>query len=128
MIDLDDVHGKAFAYYPRLQKVRDHLEQHLEDEISLATAAQVAGLGEKYFSTYFREKTGIRFKDWFAHVRVKRAAEIMRSAEHTITSTAFAVGFQDLSTLERACRKWMGMTARAYKKSVQPTRTARLDS
>ncbi len=110
----------AFQYYPRLHKVKEHVERHLSEDISLAAAAEVAGLEQKYFSTFFHAKTGVCFKGWLTHLRVNRAIELMRSRNHPITDIAFAVGFHDLRTFERAFKKHTGKTPRAYKKSVRP--------
>ena len=116
----DEADTKAFAYYPRLKKVKRYVDEHIEDKISLATAAQVAALEEKYFSTYFRKKAGICFTDWLAHARIKRAVDMMRVHDYTITWIAFAVGFREIRTFERAFKKYTGMTARAFKTTIGP--------
>ena len=120
MVDLEEVPAVAFAYYPRLKKVKEYVDQHLEDKIPLATAAQIAGLEEKYFSTFFHKKTGMCFTDWIARARVKRAADMMSAQDYTITWIAFAVGFRELRTFERAFKKCTGMTPQAFKRSVRP--------
>lgn len=116
----DAANEAAFAYYPRLAKVRDHVERHLSDGVSLADAARVAGLEEKYFSTFFHDKTGVCFRDWITRVRIDKAARMMQSQDHPITSVGLAVGFHDLRTFERAFKKCMGETPSAYRKSVRP--------
>ncbi len=120
MVESVEIPTAAFTYYPRLRKIKEHADQHLADDMSLGTAARIAGLEEKYFSTYFREKTGICYKDWITRARVEWAAEMMNTQDQLITGIAFAVGFRDLRTFERAFKKWMGTTPRKYKKSVQP--------
>ncbi len=44
MINQKDATAEAFVYYTRLTKVKKYVDQHLEDKISLATAAQIAGI------------------------------------------------------------------------------------
>jgi two-component system response regulator YesN len=120
MADQEGITATAFAYYPRLKKVKEYVDQHLEDKISIATAAQIAGLEDKYFSTYFRKKTGMRFTDWIAHARVARATNMMSKHDYTITWIASTLGFQELRTFERVFKKCTGMTAQSFKRSVQP--------
>ena len=120
MENLQQADAAAFVYYPRLKKVKAYIDEHFEDRISLANAAEVAGLEEKYFSTYFRKKTGVCFTDWIAYDRVKRAADMISAQDHSITSIAFTVGFQELRTFERAFKKYTGMTAQAFKRLAQP--------
>lgn len=113
-------HQAAFAYYPRLKRLKDHVDQHYDEELSLAVAARITGLEKKYFSTFFHEKTGVCFKDWLAHVRIARALEMLKAQDVSITRTAFAVGFQDLRTFERTFKRCTGMTPSAYKRKVRP--------
>ena len=110
----------AFAYYPRLARVRKHIEQHLSDAISLQTAAEIAGLEKKYFSAYFRSRTGVCFKEWSTRLRVRHAANMLAAKNHSISHVALVVGFRDLGTFERAFKQYLGMTPRAFKRKVRP--------
>ncbi len=115
----------AFSYYQRLQRVKDYIEQNYSKEITLNKAAQIAGLEKKYFSTYFRKKTGVRFTDWVAATRVARAKAMMESQNYNITEIGFAVGFQDLRTFERAFKRYTGMTPRDFRKSIRTSFSAK---
>ena len=44
----------------------------------------------------------------------------MRSQDHSITEIAYAVGFRDLRTFERAFKRHTGQTPLSFKKSVAP--------
>ena len=110
----------AFRYYVRLARLRIWLERHYGGEVSLRIAAGVAGLNAKYFSKFFRDKTGVRFSEWVHTVRIEKATEMMRQSNHSITTVAFEVGFGDLRTFERVFKKRMGMTPREYRESVRP--------
>lgn len=110
----------AFVYYHRLRRVKEHVERALADDISLTSAARVAGLETKYFSSYFRQKTGRCFKRWLAERRIESAMQMMKSCDYTISEVAFATGFRDLRTFERTFKKCTGTTPRAYRNSVRP--------
>lgn len=118
--DAQYINRSAFRYYRRLRRVESYVEQNYSHPITLGDAARVACLERKYFSAFFRDKTGIRFRDWLACVRVIRAAELMRQNDHTITQVAHAVGFGDLRTFERTFKKFKGTTPRQFKKTVGP--------
>ena len=60
----------AFHFYEPLRRVRDHVESHGPDSLSLDGAAKIACLERSYFSTFFRRKAGIRFSDWLGLLRV----------------------------------------------------------
>lgn len=110
----------AFSYYSRLEKLDSYVKQHYAEPLPLAIAARIAGLERTYFSRFFHDKAGICYHDWLSWVRVSRATELMQQRDLPVTTTAFAVGFQDLRTFERACDKYTGLTPSQVKKLVRP--------
>ena len=110
----------ALRYYPRLHAVSDHVRAHLKEPLTLADAAQVAGLERKYFSVYFKTKVGVCFTDWVRILRVRRAQELMGVEEYSITRVAFASGFRDVRTFERAFKLIAGVSPAAYRASHRP--------
>lgn len=115
------INRSAFRYYTRLSRVESYVEQNYGHPISLGDAARVACLERKYFSAFFRDKTGICFRDWLAQIRVIRATYLMRQTNHSITHVALAVGYSDLRTFERAFKKHKGTTPQQFKKAVGPS-------
>ncbi len=114
------VNNAAFEYYSRLCRVKEYVEQHLSDDLSLKLAASIAGVEKKYFSTFFHVKTGVCYRDWVASVRVQRAMQMFETTNHLVIRVCSFVGFRDLRTFQRAFRKQTGMTPLEYKKSVRP--------
>jgi len=53
--------GEVFDYYPRLNRLREYVEQSYSEPISLKKAAGIAALESSYFSFYFHVKVGITF-------------------------------------------------------------------
>ncbi len=121
MINEQDINTAAFDYYGRLRKVKRFVDEHYADRITLKRAADIACLEEKYFSTYFHVKTGIRFNDWIASVRVAHAIELIRLNNTPISVISDEIGFRDLRTFERAFKKCAGVTPTEFKKSVRPS-------
>jgi len=110
--------GEVFDYYPRLNRLREYVEQSYSEPISLKKAASIAALESSYFSSYFRAKVGITFTDWLRQVRIRKAMELMKAGDFSITEVAYEVGFGDLRTFERAFKQYTRRTPREFKKSV----------
>lgn len=121
MFDPRQINRDAFSYYERLGRVQRFVDQHYEEELSLARLAAVAGLEPRYFSAFFHRKTGVRLSDWITYVRVRQAARMMRSRNYSISQVAGCVGYNDLRTFERAFKRCREQTPFEYKKSVRPS-------
>ncbi len=96
------------------------MEQNYSELIPLEKAAGIAALENSYFSTYFHAKVGITFTRWLRQVRVKKAMELMKASDFSITHIAYEVGFGNLRTFERAFKQHTLTTPREFRKSVAP--------
>ncbi|MCH8135663.1 MAG: helix-turn-helix transcriptional regulator [Proteobacteria bacterium] len=121
MICEQDINIAAFEYYGRLGKVKRFVDEHYADPVSLKKAAEIACLEEKYFSVFFHAKTGVRFVDWIAWVRVAHAKDLLRRENKPISIIGEESGFFDLRTFERSFKKCTGMTPTDFRKSVRPS-------
>jgi len=114
------LHPEAFTYYDRLSPVLEFVTAHVSTPISLDAAAKLAGLERKYFSAFFHSKVGATFTEWVRILRVSRAMELMRVRDDSIVRIAFAAGFRDVRTFERAFKRYVGLSPKAYRASVRP--------
>ncbi len=105
----------AFNYYARLARVREHFERHYSGDTSLAAAAAIAGMERRYFSAFFRAKTGVCYKDWIQRIRIERAVALIENGNRGLAEVALKVGYDDVRSFQRAFKKQTGMTARDYK-------------
>ncbi len=112
------INARAFDYYHQLKKIREHFTADCSQSLSLSDAAQIAGLETKHFGKFFRTKVGIGFKEWTSRVRIEMAMQVIREQHQPITDVAFAVGFQDLRTFERAFKKQTGFTPREFSRKI----------
>jgi YesN/AraC family two-component response regulator len=119
-LDASRISQAAFEYYARLGKVKRYIDLHFAEEVTLKSAADVACLEEKYFSSFFHTKTGIRFVDFVAYVRVDRAKQLLKEHDTSISEIAEAVGFHNRRSFERAFKKWTGITPKQFRDDVKP--------
>jgi AraC-like DNA-binding protein len=115
-----NLNDQAFVYYPRLRRVRDHVEQQYQETLTLGSLAEVAGLEKKYFSKYFHRTTGIRAIEWLTWVRIQHAVTVMRRQDLSVTEVAYSVGFNDLRSFERAATRHIGCSPSKLKRLVSP--------
>lgn len=114
------INEDSFQYYAQLRKVKEYVDEHYSDNVSLEKISQIAAMEKSYFSTFFRQKVGVTYGKWLQVQRVARAIDRIQKADSSITDICFAVGFGDLRTFERAFKRWTGLTPRAFKRMVSP--------
>lgn len=92
-----------------------HIETHYTEKISLEELAAKSHLSERHFLRVFHECIGRSPIDHLMHVRVQKAAELLRHTDRTITDIAFDCGFSDSNYLTRCFRKTMNETPKQYR-------------
>ncbi len=120
-LELREINEEAFSYYPRLKRVRDFVESRYGESISLEEISGVAAMEKTYFSYFFHQKIGVTFCVWLQYVRIKKALELIKARDRTITEVAFEVGFNEISTFQKAFKRWTSLTPRDFKKITRPS-------
>jgi AraC family transcriptional regulator len=67
------------------------------------------------FLRTFRSVVGLTSHQFILRTRLHRAAVSLRRSDDSISSIAFASGFNDLSTFNRRFRRFIGHTPGAYR-------------
>lgn len=111
-----------FDYYARLRRVREHVDQHLEDHLDLHALAPVAAMSDGGFGRFFREATGQSFHDWLVARRLERAVLLLREHNEPIARVAEAVGFGSERTFRRLFQRRFGSTPSRFRSQVRDER------
>jgi AraC-like DNA-binding protein len=104
--------------------VREYLDAHFAEEISLDDLGRLAGLSTYHLVRSFREVIGLPPCQYQVHRRVLHAASQLRRGT-PIAAAANEAGFVDQSHLNRHFKRIMGLTPgqfRADRKNVQDGR------
>ena len=102
----------------RLQRVRDYVEAHLGDALSLAVLADIACLSPYHFSRSFKQASGVGPQRYVLQRRIERAKALMRRTNESLALIAHEAGFSDQSHLTSLFRRETGMTPGRYRATV----------
>jgi AraC family transcriptional regulator len=94
----------------QLRRVLDYLNDQLEQDLSLAELAAVAGYSPTYFARQFKQATGLAPHQYQIHCRVERARALLESGVLTVSEVAQRVGFADQSHLDRHFKHLLGVS------------------
>jgi AraC-like DNA-binding protein len=108
-----------------VRTVRQYLEDHYAENVSLDNLARVASLSAYHLLRVFRSETGLPPHTYLEQVRVNRAREFLRLGV-SITDVAFSTGFSDQSHFSRHFKKMTGVTPGQYQKTARSYKTAML--
>lgn len=99
----------------RLQKVIEYMNVKYSEVIMIDEAAQIANMNVSYFSTFFKKVIGVTFIDYLTKLRITKAVHLIENTNETLTSIAFACGFNSMSNFYRAYKKFKGGTPSAIR-------------
>jgi AraC family transcriptional regulator len=94
----------------------DFIESHIQDSLSLADLAGVAGLSVSHFKMLFSRTFGMPAHQYVVYRRVERAKLLLLSGSMPLSDVAHATGFAHQSHMGRCMRKILGLTPSALLK------------
>ena len=102
----------------RLRCACDYIRENTHAAIDRDTVARVVHMSPSGFSRFFKTHTGMTFQDFVADVRVSHACQMLADGTRSITDVAYQSGFADVSTFNRAFKKFRDMTPSAYRRAI----------
>jgi AraC-like DNA-binding protein len=95
-----------------------YIEEHLAEQISLATLAQLVRLSPYYFCRAFKQSFGLPPHRYHGGRRIERAKMLLAKPASSVTEVGMTVGFSETSSFSAAFRKATGLTPSAYRRSL----------
>ena len=92
------------------RRVREFIESHLAEPISLNQLAELVHLSPWHFARLFRTSFGAPPHRYLLHRRLERARHLLRASDAKIMAIALECGFTDQSQFTRAFRQRYGVT------------------
>ncbi len=119
--------GSRSEYSRRLQRVLDHIDQHLDETLDLEAVADVAHFSPFHFHRIFAAWMGETPADYLRGRRLDRAAEQL-AADRTasVLAVALSVGFGSGESLARAFKARFGCTPSAWRAESPSARMKRV--
>ncbi|MCX7677890.1 MAG: AAA family ATPase [Spirochaetes bacterium] len=106
----------SFATEQKVQKAIDYIKNNFTSDISREGLAAHLDINPDHLGKAFKLITGEKIGDYINRLRVEMAAERLIRTNEKIIEIAYAVGFESLSTFNRAFAKVMGLSPLEYRK------------
>lgn len=101
---------------PRLKLVKDYIDAHLHEALSVEMLADVAQMGIWTFSRQFRDIVGTPPYAYIIERRIKKARLLLMTTDQSIKQIAAVSGFSDQAHLSRTLQAQYGLTPMQIRK------------
>jgi AraC family transcriptional regulator len=103
----------------RQQKLlTEFIDEHLAEEISLATLAGLVDLSLYHFARAFKQSFGVPPHRYHMDRRMDRARSLLRRSALSVTQIGSQMGFRETSSFTRAYRKFAGITPSKHRRHL----------
>lgn len=92
-----------------------YIRHHYDQPLTLKGTAAYVDLNPSYFSTLFKQRCGMSFKDYLNAVRIEKSKKLLQDTDYPILDIALAVGFEDQSYFTKVFKKYTQTTPRQYR-------------
>jgi AraC family transcriptional regulator len=97
------------------RRLRDYIDAHLADPVTLGDLSDLACLSEFHLSRMFRASFGMPPHAWIAARRIDRARHMLKSGALPLQQIADACGYADLSHFSHRFRDATGVSPTRYR-------------
>lgn len=94
-----------------------YMQNNLSTTVTLDNIAQAVNLSTSFFSRKFKQDTGYAPIEYFNHLRIQRACQLLHFSDLRINEVASQLGIDDPFYFSRLFKKQMGVSPVEYRKS-----------
>ncbi|CAH0121564.1 Protein-glutamate methylesterase/protein-glutamine glutaminase [Paenibacillus sp. CECT 9249] len=94
----------------------EYINEHYNEDISVANIADVLNLSPNYLSKLFRSETGIRLVEYINQRRIEAAKRLLRETNLKVYEVGEKAGFQETSYFCKVFKELTGVTVTEYRK------------
>lgn len=98
-----------------IEKIRKYIKDHISEDISVNTLADLVHLNTAYFGRYFKNATFMTVKQYIYETRMELAIELLAQKKYTVVEIAKRVGY-DFKYFFPLFKRYTGYTPKEYLK------------
>lgn len=101
-----------------MEYVRDYIESHYMEDITLQDAAAQVHYSDAYFCRFFKQNFDKNFIMYLSELRVEKAKELLSDVSVNVKDVGQRVGIQDSSYFTKVFKRVTGVTPSEYRYKV----------
>ena len=100
-----------------LAEVKQYIEIHYNEEITLKSIASRFYINPGYLSQLFKKELNCNYIDYLTNTRIANAKLLLLNSVHSISEISNLVGYSNVRYFNRLFKKHIGITPSKYRKS-----------
>lgn len=100
-----------------IEKAKSYIDKNYNECISLEEVAAHVYMNKSYFSSFFKSKAGLTYRDYLRNCRIEKSIRLIADNNMKIYEIAQAVGYNDSAHFIRAFKEVTGKSPGDYKAS-----------
>lgn len=108
------------TYHERMLRVLVHIQNHLDEALSLEELARVAHFSPYHFHRIFQGMVGETLMTHVRRLRLERAAMRLKAGDQPVTQIAFEAGYETHEAFTRAFRAMFDASPTEFRQLHQP--------
>jgi AraC family transcriptional regulator len=101
----------------RLRRAKEFINEHLEEDLTLAEVAKAVGYSPFHFARAFRRTTGLTPQQYLVQQRINRAKELLITGDLPLVEVSIQAGFKNQSHFTTLFRKFTALTPKAFREA-----------
>jgi len=114
--------GREAVAAKRIEPVVTYMRQHLDEPLQVSRLTTMARVSPSHFFILFKRATGQTPIDYFIHLRMSRACELLTGTGLRVKEIAAMLGYDDQFYFSRVFKSVNGVAPSAYR--IRLTETA----
>lgn len=103
---------------PYVSAAKDFISQNYSKRIKITDIAKALNLDRTYFSTVFKNQTGMSPQEYLMEYRLERAAEMLVDKQGSVAEVAYLSGYGDIVNFSRMFKKHFGTSPSKYRETI----------
>lgn len=103
----------------QMRRVVSYMEQHLQEDVTLAQLSGVAGFSPFHFQRAFKRQTGTTPQGYLLQLRVQRAKNLLFGTPRPLAEIAQAVGYGTAQAFARAFARAESITPAEFRRRMR---------
>ncbi|WP_168120034.1 response regulator [Paenibacillus sp. HB172176] len=100
-----------------VSQVRQYIETHLDQDVSLQNLADQVFMHPVYLSQLYKAETGEGISDFLLRCRMEKSVFMLKEGKDKVQDISRSIGYQNTSYFIRVFKQYFGLTPQEYRES-----------